>query len=50
LKRSADSSSCLARHRSTRSVVLEGGHVPNDFRGLVREALNWFDQHLGPVK
>ncbi|CAN5636110.1 hypothetical protein BH23GEM1_BH23GEM1_12170 [soil metagenome] len=31
-------------------VVLEGGHVPNDFRGLVREALDWFDRHLGRVE
>ena len=31
-------------------VVLEGGHVPNDFRGLVREALDWFDKYLGPVR
>ena len=31
-------------------VVLEGGHVPTDFRGLVREALDWFDKYLGPVK
>ena len=30
-------------------VVLEGGHVPNDFRGLVREALDWFDKYLGAV-
>jgi formylglycine-generating enzyme required for sulfatase activity/dienelactone hydrolase len=31
-------------------VVLDGGHVPNDFRGLVREALDWYDKYLGPVK
>ena len=31
-------------------VTLEGGHVPNDFRGLVRETLDWFDRHLGRVK
>ena len=31
-------------------VVLEGGHVPNDFRGLVREALDWYDKYLGPVR
>jgi hypothetical protein len=30
-------------------VALEGGHVPNHFRGLVREALDWFDKYLGPV-
>ncbi len=27
-----------------------GGHVPNDFRAFVREALDWFDKYLGPVK
>jgi hypothetical protein len=31
-------------------VTLEGGHVPNDFRGLVREALDWFDKYLGTVR
>jgi dienelactone hydrolase len=31
-------------------VVLEGGHVPNDFRGVVREALDWYDKYLGPVR
>jgi eukaryotic-like serine/threonine-protein kinase len=31
-------------------VVLEGGHVPNDYRGLVREALDWYDTYLGPVQ
>ena len=30
-------------------VVLEGGHVPNDHRSLVREALDWFDRYLGEV-
>ena len=31
-------------------VVLEGGHFPHDIRGLVRHTLDWFDQHLGPVR
>lgn len=31
-------------------VVLEGGHFPNDIRGLVRHTLDWFDRHLGPVR
>jgi eukaryotic-like serine/threonine-protein kinase len=31
-------------------VALDGGHVPNDYRGLVREALDWFDTYLGPVQ
>lgn len=29
---------------------VDGGHVPNDYRGLVREALDWYDKYLGPVK
>ena len=31
-------------------VVLEGGHVPQDMRGLFREVLAWYDAHLGAVK
>jgi serine/threonine protein kinase/dienelactone hydrolase len=31
-------------------VPLEGGHVPNDLRGLFRETLDWLDRYLGPVK
>ena len=31
-------------------VVLDGGHVPNDFRALVREALDWYDKYLGPIR
>ena len=33
-----------------RHVVLEGGHVPNDTRGLIREVLNWYDKYLGAIK
>jgi hypothetical protein len=33
-----------------RHVALEGGHVPNDFRGFVREVLDWFDRYLGPAR
>ena len=31
-------------------VVLEGGHVPNDFRAVVREALDWYDKYLGAIR
>ena len=31
-------------------VALEGGHAPNDVRGLYRETLHWFDKYLGPVR
>ena len=31
-------------------VVLDGGHVPNDFRAVVREALDWYDKYLGAVR
>jgi eukaryotic-like serine/threonine-protein kinase len=37
-----------AEHK--RHVALEGGHVPVDMRGLIREALDWFDKYLGPVR
>ena len=31
-------------------VVLDGGHVPNDYRALVREALDWYDKYLGSIR
>jgi dipeptidyl aminopeptidase/acylaminoacyl peptidase len=31
-------------------VALEGGHVPNDYRGVIREVLDWFDKYFGPVR
>jgi len=31
-------------------VTLEGGHVPNDMLGVIRNVLDWFDTYLGPVK
>jgi formylglycine-generating enzyme required for sulfatase activity/dienelactone hydrolase len=33
-----------------RHEVLDGGHVPQDIRGLFRVVLEWFDRHLGPVR
>jgi hypothetical protein len=33
-----------------KSVVLEGGHVPQDMRGVFRVVLDWYDTHLGVVK
>ena len=33
-----------------RHAVLEGGHVPQDSRALMREVLDWYDKYLGPVK
>ena len=32
-----------------RHVALDGGHVPTDMRGMIREVLDWFDTYLGPV-
>lgn len=32
-----------------RLAILEGGHVPVDTHGLVREILDWLDRYLGPV-
>jgi len=37
-----------AEHK--KHVVLDGGHVPNDYRSFVREALDWFDRYLGRVE
>lgn len=33
-----------------RLVALEGGHVPNDRRGFMREVLAWLDKYFGPVR
>jgi eukaryotic-like serine/threonine-protein kinase len=33
-----------------RHVAFEGGHVPTDMRVVIREALDWFDKYLGPVR
>jgi eukaryotic-like serine/threonine-protein kinase len=33
-----------------RHVALDGGHVPNDRRGLMREVLDWYDKYLGAPK
>jgi pimeloyl-ACP methyl ester carboxylesterase len=37
-----------AEHK--RLVALEGGHVPADNRGVIREVLDWFDKYLGPPR
>jgi formylglycine-generating enzyme required for sulfatase activity/predicted Ser/Thr protein kinase/pimeloyl-ACP methyl ester carboxylesterase len=31
-------------------VVMDGGHVPQDRRALIREVLDWYDRYLGVVK
>ncbi|CAN5793969.1 hypothetical protein BH24ACI5_BH24ACI5_28120 [soil metagenome] len=36
-----------AEHK--KHVILPGGHVPQDIRGLFREVLDWLDKYLGPV-
>ena len=33
-----------------RHVLLEGGHWPNDKRAVMREILDWYDLHQGPVR
>jgi hypothetical protein len=30
-------------------LALEGGHVPNDNRSVIRAVLDFFDKYLGPV-
>ena len=32
-----------------RLVLLEGGHVPSDWSGFIRETLDWLDRYQGPV-
>jgi len=31
-------------------VVFDGGHVPTEFNGVIREILAWTDQWMGPVR
>ncbi len=31
-------------------LVLDGGHVPGDWRAVIRETLDWYDKYLGPIK
>ena len=33
-----------AEHKSLKT--LDGGHVPQDIRGLIKEVLDWFDRYL----
>jgi eukaryotic-like serine/threonine-protein kinase len=33
-----------------RHALLAGGHIPSDRQEIVREVLEWLDQHLGPVE
>jgi len=35
--------------RDKRHVVLEGGNIPENWRGRVKEALDWLDHYLGPA-
>jgi pimeloyl-ACP methyl ester carboxylesterase len=39
-----------APEKDKRLVLLEGGHIPPDYRTAIKEALAWFDRYLGPVK
>jgi len=34
--------------RDKRYVVFEGGHLPGNWQGQVKEALDWLDHYLGP--
>jgi dienelactone hydrolase len=36
-----------AEHKTLKT--LDGGHVPQDMRGLIKEVLDWFDRYLGAV-
>jgi dienelactone hydrolase len=37
-----------AEHKDLKS--LDGGHVPQDLRGLIKEVLDWYDRYLGTVR
>ncbi len=39
----------LLGSKDKRHYVFEGGHVPPRWQEVIREALDWFDRHLGPV-
>jgi eukaryotic-like serine/threonine-protein kinase len=32
-----------------RFVMLDGGHIPDDWSGFIRETLDWLDRYQGPV-
>jgi hypothetical protein len=32
-----------------RHIVFEGEHMPGNWQGQVKEALDWLDHYLGPV-
>ena len=38
-----------AHGENKRHAVLEGGHIPSDRSGMIREVLDWLDRFLGPV-
>ena len=33
-----------------RHAGLQGGHIPDNLNDILREALDWFDRYLGPVR
>ena len=33
-----------------RHAALQGGHIPDNLHDILREALDWFDRYLGPVR
>jgi len=35
---------------SKRHVLLDGGHLPYDLNAVMREILDWYDLHQGPVR
>ncbi len=39
-----------APEKDKRHVVLEGGHIPLQLHEVIKEALDWLDRYLGPVK
>ena len=33
-----------------RLVMLEGGHFPSDWPGVMREIIDWLERYLGPAE
>ena len=36
--------------RDKRLALFEGGHLPPELQGIIKEILDWLDRYLGPVK
>jgi hypothetical protein len=39
-----------AQEKDKRLVLQDGGHARPNYQTSIKEALDWFDRYLGPVK